>query len=166
MKMKKRPLQISFYREGRGWILWRLNLPEKTVKINLSGVFDPLPSIFELIEDVCVGNFPSEIEIDQEGRRVRLVASTLTKDARESFLLKIFNVESGKLLAKSELSKRKFVITLVDRFESFLKRCQDKNWCGYKLEDLPYKSLKRYYGQTITPAKSGHFLCAKQNSEP
>ncbi len=145
MKKKKRPLQISFYREGGGWILLRLNLPEKTIKISLSGVFDPLPDLFTWIEDICQNNLPSEIEIDQEGQFVRIVASILTRDAKDSFLLKIFNSDTEQLLVKSELSKRDFVMTFLNRFESFVDKSKDKTWCGYKFNELPYEDLKQYY---------------------
>ena len=144
MIRKRRPLQVSFYDDGYGWILLRLNLPEKTIKINLSGAFDPLPDLFNWIEDIYMGNLPSDIEIDQEDKRMKLIASVLTKDAKDSFLLKIFNVETEQLVVKSELPKRDFIRTFANRFESFVTRKKDKTWCGYKLTDLPYRDFIHY----------------------
>ncbi len=145
MKNKNRPLRISFANVGKGWITLQLNLPEKSVKIWLSGAFDPLPEIFKWLEDICVGDLPSEIDIDQEGGLITLAASVLTRDAQDSFLLKIFNEQTGQLLAKSELRKYDFVMTFINSFEKLVIKRNDKKWCGYGLDELPYDNLKQYF---------------------
>ncbi|VTR63907.1 hypothetical protein DESC_110001 [Desulfosarcina cetonica] len=143
-KQKKRPLQISFYDDGYGWILLRLNLPEKIIKISISSAFDPLPDLFNWIEDICVGDLPSEFEIDQEGKIIRVEAMILSKDAKDSFLLRISDPYTEQMLVKSELSKRDFIMTLLNRFESFVNKRKNKEWSGYNLNELPYIELKQY----------------------
>ena len=145
---KKRPLQISFYNDGHGWISLKLNLPEKSISIKLSDCFDPFPDIFRWIEDICENDMPSEIIIDEEGHGKRLVASVLTKEAKESFLLKIFDwgTEKEKLLVKSELLKYDFIMTLINRLESFVKRHENLKWdTRYELRELPFNKIKRYF---------------------
>ena len=144
---KRRPFQISFYEAGSGWILLKLDLPEKTIKIHLSSVFDPFDDLLNWLEDICIGYLPSEITIDEEGYGKRLIANVLTRDAKDSFVLTIFDwaTRNDKLLVKSELGKKEFILTFANRLGSFIERKPNINWSSYSLSELPIDKLRDYY---------------------
>ncbi len=141
----KKPLSIFFYNKGHGWIVFKLNLPGKAITIWLSSVFDPIPGLFKWVERIGMGDFPSEIFIDEEGGGKRLVASTLSKDEKDSFLLTIFNRDTnGQLIAKSELSKIYFVMAFFNAFQSCANKTNE-SWNNYDLKELPLESIKNIF---------------------
>lgn len=143
-------IQVSFVRYGRGWILMRLGLPEKTIPIHLSSVFDPFPDLLNWLEDICTDCLPAELLIDEEGYGKKLIANKLPKDARDSVLLKIYEwtaiPDEGNLLVKSEVSKYVLVRSVLNRLQSFSHGKKGMVWSGYELHELPFDRVRALLG--------------------
>ncbi|CAB1068495.1 hypothetical protein D1AOALGA4SA_382 [Olavius algarvensis Delta 1 endosymbiont] len=143
---QRRPLIVSFHNKGNGWIVLKFTFPQKAIAIHLSSVFDPIPDLFKWIEKIGFSDLPAEITIDEEGHGKILVAQALSKDATDSFLLKIFNrPENDQLLIKSELSKFDFIMAFLNSFQSMLNK-EELIWSGdYNPNVLPMKAIKKLF---------------------
>ncbi|MCP4112016.1 MAG: hypothetical protein GY749_41895 [Desulfobacteraceae bacterium] len=127
----------------------KLGLPEKTVPIHLSYVFDPFPDLMKWLEDICKDWLPSELTIDEEGYGKKLIAYRLPKDAGDSVLLKVYEwagtSDEGNLLVKSEISKYVLIKSILNRLQSFSHRKKDMAWSSeYKLYDLPFGRVREH----------------------
>ncbi len=127
----------------------KLELPEKTVPIHLSYVFDPFPDLMKWLEDICTDCLPAELTIDEEGCGKKLIAYRLPKDAKDSVLLKVYEwagiSDDGNLLVKSEISKYVLVKSVLNRLQSFSHRKKDMVWSSeYKLYELPFDRVREH----------------------
>jgi hypothetical protein len=144
-------IQVSFIDEGHGWILMKLELPEKTISVNLSNVFDPFPDLLRWMEDICKDCLPALLIIDEEGYGKKFIADRLPKDAKVSVLLRVYEWRKSnrdkldKLLVKSEISKYIFVKSVLNRLQSFCEKKRDLPWrSDYSLYELPFDRVRKH----------------------
>lgn len=141
-------IQVSFTNEGHGWILMKLDLPEKLISVHLSNVFDPFPDMLRWMEDICKDWLPAILIIDEEGYGKKLIADRLSKEANDSVLLRVY--EWGKsrrdyLLTKSEIPKHMLVKSVLNRLQSFCEREKDLSWRNdYNLYELPFDRVRKH----------------------
>lgn len=148
---KAEKIQISFTDRKHGWILMKLNLPEKMISVYLSNVFDPFPDLLDWLEKICHNDLPAALTIDEEGYGKKFVALKVPKDATNSILLKIYEwgkTRRDRLLAKSELSKYNFVKTVLNTLQSFSEKETEISWRNdYKLCELPFETVRSSLNQ-------------------
>lgn len=68
-------LNIRFHDCDAGWIRMDVGHGDFTMTINLSHVYEPLPSMLAWLESVVIGVEDSSFEIDEEGSSVKFVSS-------------------------------------------------------------------------------------------
>ena len=72
-------LRIRFHDCEAGWIHMDVCHRDSAMTINLSHIYEPLPSMFAWLESVVIGVDESSFEIDEEGSTVKFI-STLRHD--------------------------------------------------------------------------------------
>jgi hypothetical protein len=162
-------IPIAFGYSSDGWILLSITCTAclQHLTIYLSDVFDPFPDMTKCMEDIAANNLPSEITINEEGKRKILRATPLSSDC---FILEILDAEWDETVTEEQqifmyakVERRQFVSEILHAWDDFLER-------KYDPESSPFgRDLQNLRGKPdlleLDISKTREFLASKSIRE-
>lgn len=110
-------VSVRLTQRGYGWIDLDIRFGERTERVLLSDVFDPLPALLDWLQAVSDGDLPIGVEVDEEGTVAGLVAHAFGEDR---LLVAVLDRLDETERAAAMVERDGFVAALREEFRRFL----------------------------------------------